>query len=56
MIRPKQSQGQYSPSVSLGNEDLSYLDEFHYLWHNITANCRNDEDIEKQFRTQTAVN
>ena len=37
LIRPKQSQGQYSTRISLGNEDLSFVEEFRYLGHVMTA-------------------
>ena len=41
--------------VRLGNEELSFVDEFRYLGHVTTAHCRDDKDIGKQFRRQTAV-
>ena len=31
----------------LGNEELSFVDKFRYQGH-VTANCRDDKDIEKQ--------
>ena len=31
LIRPKQSQGQFSTSVRIGNEELSFVEEFSYL-------------------------
>ena len=55
LVRPKQSQGRYSTRVRLGNEELSFVEEFRYLGHVITADCRDDTDIEKQFRRQNAV-
>ena len=55
LVRPKQSQGQYSTRVRLGNEELSFVDEFHYLGHVLTADCRNDNYILKQFMRQNAV-
>ena len=33
--------------VRLGNEDLSFVEEFRYLGHVITADCRDDKDIKK---------
>ena len=51
----KQSQGQFSTRVRLGNEELSFVEEFRYLGHIMTANCRDDKDIKKQFRRQNAV-
>ena len=42
LVRPKQSQGQYSTRVRLGNEELSFVD---YLGHAMTADCRDDKDI-----------
>ena len=55
LVRPKQSQGQFSRRVRLGNEDLSFVEEFRYLGHIMTADCRDDKDIKKQFRRQNAV-
>ena len=55
LVRPKQSQGQFSTRVRLGNEELSFVEEFLYLGHIMTADCRYDKDIEKQFRWQNAV-
>ena len=55
LIRPKQSQGQFSTRVRLGNEELSFVEEFRYLGHIMTAVSRDDKDIKKQFRRQNAV-
>ena len=55
LVRPKQSQGRFSTRVSLGNEELSFVEEFRYLGHVMTADCRNDKDIKKQLRRQNAV-
>ena len=33
LVRPKQSHGRYSTRVRLGNEELSFADEFRYLGH-----------------------
>ena len=55
MVRPKQSQGRYSTRVRLGNEGHSFVGEFRYPKHVMTAGCRDDKDIEKQFRRQNAV-
>ena len=55
LVRPKQSQGRYSTRVTLGNEELSFVQEFRYLGHVMTADCRDDKDIKKQFRMQNAV-
>ena len=49
LIRQKQSQGRYSIRVRLGNEELSFVEEFRYLGHVMTADCRDDKDIKKQF-------
>ena len=38
---------QYSTRVSLGNEELSFVEEFCYLGHVWTADCRDDKDIKK---------
>ena len=47
LVRPKQSQGRFSTRVRLGNEELSFVEEFCYLWHVMYADCRDDKDIEK---------
>ena len=54
LVRPKYSQGRYSNRVRLGNEKLNFVEEFRYLGHVMTADCRDDEDIEKEFRMQNA--
>ena len=55
LVRPKQSQGRYSTRVTLGNKELSFVQEFRYLEHVMTADCRDDKDIKKQFMRQNAV-
>ena len=55
LVRPKQSQGRYSTRVRLGNEELSFVQEFCYLGQVMNADCRDDEDIKKQFMRQNAV-
>ena len=50
LVRPKQSQGRYSTRVRLGNEELNFGEKFRYLGHVMTADCRDDKDIKKQFR------
>ena len=47
LVRPKQSQGEFSTRVRLGNEELSFVEEFRYLGHIMTADCRDDKDIKK---------
>ena len=47
LVRSKQSQGQFSTRVRLGNEELGYIGEFRYLGHIMTAGCRDDKDIKK---------
>ena len=47
LVRPKQSQGRFSTRVRLGNEKLSFVEEFRYLRHIMTADCRGDKDIKK---------
>ena len=54
-VQPKQSQGQFSTRVRLGNEELSFVEEIRYLGHIMIADCRDDKDIKKQFRRQNAV-
>ena len=46
---------QFSTRVRLGDEELSFVEEFRYLGHIMTADCRDDKDIKKQFRRQNAV-
>ena len=55
LVRPKQSQGLFSTRVKLGNEELGFVEEFRYLEHVMTVDCRDDKDIKKQFRRQNAV-
>ena len=55
LVQPKQSQGRFSTRVSLGNEELSFVEEFRYLGHILTADCRDDKNIKKQFWRQNAV-
>ena len=40
LVRPKQSQGQFSTRVRLANEELSFVEEFRYLGHIMTADCK----------------
>ena len=47
LVRPKQSQGQFSTRVRLRNEELSFVKEFRYLGHIMTADCRDDRAIKK---------
>ena len=42
LVRPKQSQGRFSTRVRLGNYELSFVEEFRYLGHVMTADCRDD--------------
>ena len=55
LFRPKQSQGRDSTRVRLGNEELSFVEEFRYIGHVMTADCRDDKDIKNQFRRQNSV-
>ena len=55
LVRPKQSQGRVSTRVRLGNEELSFVEEFRYLWHITTADCTDDKDIKRQFKRKNAV-
>ena len=45
----------YSTRVRPGNEELCFVEEFRCLGHVVTAHCRDDKDIKKQFRGQNAV-
>ena len=51
----KQSQGLFSTRVRLGNEELSLVKEFRCLGNIMTADCKDDKDIKKQFRSQNAA-
>ena len=55
LVRPKQSEGWFSTRVRLENKELSFVEEFRYLGHIMTADCRDDTDIKKTFRRQNAV-
>ena len=52
LVRQKQSQGRYSTRVRLWNEELSFVEEFCFLGHIMTADCRDDKDIKNQIRRQ----
>ena len=45
----------HNSSQTIGNEELSYVNELRCHGHVITADCRGDKDIEKQFRSQNVV-
>ena len=45
VCRPKQSQGQYLTRVRSGNEELTFLQEFRYQGHVVTADCPDDKNI-----------
>ena len=47
LVRPKQSQGRFSTRVRLGNEELSFVEEFRYLEHVMGAHCQDDNYIKK---------
>ena len=47
LVRPQQSQRWYSRRVRLENEEPSFVEEFRYLGHVMTADSRDDEDIKK---------
>ena len=55
LVRPKQSKGRYSKTVRLRNEELGFVQEFRYLGHVMTADCRDDKDIKKQSMRQNTV-
>ena len=46
LVQPKKSQGRYSIRVKLENEELSFVEEFRYPGHIMTADCRDNKDIE----------
>ena len=54
-VRTKQLQGRYSTRVTLGNVELGFVEDLRYLGHVMTADCRDDKDIKKQFRRQNEV-
>ena len=39
----------------VGNDDLSFVEDFRYQGHVMTADCQDNKNIEKQFRRQNAV-
>ena len=45
LVQPKRSQARYSMTVRLGNEDLSFVEEFRCLERVMTADCRDEKDI-----------
>ena len=47
--------GQVLNKSRLGNEELSYVEAVRYLGHVMTADCRDDKDITKQYSRQNAV-
>ena len=55
LVRSKQSHGRFSTRLRLGNDELCFVEQFRYLGHIMTADCRDDKDIKKQFRRQNAV-
>ena len=55
LVRRKQSQGQWSTRVRLGDEELSFVDEFRYLGRTMSVDFQDDKDIEKKFKRQNAV-
>ena len=55
LVRSKKSQGRYLTRVRLGNKELGFVEEFRYLGHIMTADCRDGKDMEKQFRRQNAA-
>ena len=52
LVRPKQSQGRSPTRVRLGNEELSFVEEFRYLGHIVTADSRDDKDIKKTIKEE----
>ena len=55
LVLPQQSQGRFSTRVRLRKGELSFVEEFRYLGHIMTAGWGDDKDIKKQFRRQNAV-
>ena len=55
LVRPKQWKGWFSTRVMLGNEEVVFVEEFRYLGHVMTADCRAYKDIKKQLRRQNVV-
>ena len=50
----KASYGRFSTGVMLLNEELSFVEEFRYIGHIVTADCWDDKDIKKLFRRKYA--
>jgi hypothetical protein len=55
LIRPKGPKYCLAIEIKLNGVTLSYVDEFQYLGHIITADCTDNKDIAKQTRRQNAV-
>ena len=57
VVRPKESQCRFSTRVRLGNEELSLVEEFRYLGHVMSADCRDDKDIKNNsgYKMQLAI-
>ena len=51
----KAIKGAVPTRVRLGNEELRFVEEFRYLGHVTTADCRDEKNIKKKFRPQNAV-
>ena len=41
--------------VRLENEELCSIDKFRYLGYVMTADCRDDKDIKREFRSKNAA-
>jgi hypothetical protein len=55
LIRPKGPKCYFATDVKLGGVALSYVDDFQYLGHIVSADCTDDKDVAKQTRRQNAV-
>jgi retron-type reverse transcriptase len=55
LIKPRCCKINYSTHAVLGNTPLQFVDDFKYLGHIISADCRDEKDVHKQFRRQNAV-
>ena len=55
LVGSKQSEGRHSTKVRVGNEELGFVEELRYLGNVMTADCRDGNDIKKQFRRQNEV-
>ena len=55
LLKPRRSNATFVTDINLGGTALQYVEEFKYLGHIISEDCRDEKDVHKQFRRQNAV-